>query len=137
MNEHEYKICPKCKTKSSGDALFCTNCGYSLKDEPIKVHVENGLYFKRKSSDKVMLFGSAPSEYKTVGPVLARIVFKSRINEDYSIHLEALMNKLEEVIDVNKLDGVSQINITSLNTVVNEVESVSLIVTGNGLSLCS
>lgn len=39
--------------------------------------------------------------------------FNSRVNEDYSQHMEKLMNKMHEIMDVNELGGVDNISITT------------------------
>lgn len=135
MEKIEYKLCPKCGTQSSSDAMFCIKCGYNLENEPVKVHVEDGLFFKREANSKIILFSDAPSQYKIVGPVLGRISFNNRTNEDYSIHMEQLMNKLQEVIDINELDGVANLNISTFNSLINEIENITLIASGDGLKL--
>lgn len=133
MTKNEYKQCPQCGTQSAKDAMFCIKCGYNLKDEPIKVHVENGLFFKNKSTNKLILFSSVPTQYKIVGPVLARISFSSHMNEDYSAYMEQLMDKIQEVAEVNELDGVANLKITSSNFITNDIETVTLIASGDGI----
>ncbi|RRG11045.1 MAG: zinc ribbon domain-containing protein [Lactobacillus sp.] len=135
MDKVEYKLCPKCGTESGGDASFCIKCGFNLEHEPVKIHVENGLYFKRDEDSKVMTFDRVPANFTAVGPVFGRVTFNNRINEDYSLHLEALMNKLQEVINTNDLDGVANIKVEAFNTVVSDVVSVTMIASGDGIKV--
>ncbi|QGG61108.1 zinc ribbon domain-containing protein [Loigolactobacillus bifermentans] len=135
MDKIEYKLCPKCGTQSGSDAMFCIKCGYNLKNEPVKVHVENGLFYKHEITGKVLLFGNVPTQYIAVGPVLGRVSFNSRVNEDYSQHMEKLMNKIREIVDVNELDGVANISITTSSLAIDGIEKVSLIASGDGIKL--
>lgn len=133
MEKVAYKICPACGAQSKGDAKFCIKCGQSLENEPVKLHVENGLYFKADAASKPLLFGAVPVTYQVVGPVSGCVTVNSQLNADYEASMEALFNKLREVLDVNDLDGAANLSVISFNSVANGIGSVTLMVTGDGL----
>ena len=99
----------------------------------MKLHVENGLYFKADVASKPLLFGAIPATYRAVGPVSGCVTVNSQLNADYEASMEALFNKLREVLDVNDLDGAANLSVISFNSVANGIGSVTLMVTGDGL----
>lgn len=133
MEKVAYKICPVCGAQSKDNAKFCIKCGQSLENEPVKLHVENGLYFKADVASKPLLFGAIPATYRAVGPVSGCVTVNSQLNADYEASMEALFNKLREVLNVNDLDGAANLSVISFNSVANGIGSVTLMVTGDGL----
>ncbi|KRK34622.1 hypothetical protein FC07_GL000372 [Loigolactobacillus bifermentans DSM 20003] len=49
--------------------------------------------------------------------------------------MEKLMNKIREIVDVNELDGVANISITTSSLAIDGIEKVSLIASGDGIKL--